>query len=112
MRLIVLKNHLKDYVYKIESHLSVSDDNFDIAMGILNREFLDKRYIETTVFKSKVDGKPFVEVEYNSVKMFLTKLIAQIHELKNSFALNILSEDSPSNRLGEVISFSINSLCN
>ena len=57
-------------------------------MGILNRKFLDKRYIETTIFKSIVDVKPFAGVEFDSVKMFLTKQKAQMHKLKNSFALN------------------------
>ena len=38
LRLIVLKNHLK-----ILCHLSISEDNFDIAVGILNREFLDEK---------------------------------------------------------------------
>ena len=53
---------------KIINHLSTSDANFDIAVDILDKEFLDE-YIINDIFKSIEDSKILC-------KLFLTKLKA------------------------------------
>ena len=75
---------------KIINHLFISDANFDIAVEILDKEFLVKAYIIKSIFKSTEDSKILHKDNYNTAKLFLTKLKAQIYELKNSFYLDFL----------------------
>lgn len=72
--LLFSKNHLKGYAQRIISHLFISDLNFDIAVDILKKEFLDRDYIVNSIFKSISDAKVLKEYDLNSVKIFLTKL--------------------------------------
>ena len=104
LRLIILKNHLRGYAQKIINHLSISDTNFDVAVEILDKEFLDREYIINSIFRSIEDSRILHENNSDSVKLFLTNLKAQIYELKNSFYLDFLEEDTPGNKyLGFVI---------
>ena len=77
LKLIILKNHLKGYTHRILSHLSISDVNLDTAVEILQREFLNKKYIVNTIFKSINNSEPR-DSNFKSVKMFLNKLKADI----------------------------------
>lgn len=90
LRLVILKNHLRCYAYKVVCHLSILDANFDTAVEILNQEFQDKKYIVGEIFKSIIDDSKPNRYCLGSFKMFLTNLKAQIYELKNSFVLDFL----------------------
>ena len=45
-KLTYLRSYLSGYALKIISHLSVTDDNYDVAFSLPKEEFLDIPYID------------------------------------------------------------------
>ena len=51
-KLTYLRGYLKGYAFRVISHLSVSDDNYSVALKLLKEEFLDEEYIVDETFKT------------------------------------------------------------
>ena len=49
-KLTYLRSYLTGYAYKIISHLSITNDNFDIAITLLKDELLDTEFIADEYF--------------------------------------------------------------
>ena len=56
-KLTYLRSYLSGYALKITSHLSVTDDNYDVALSLLKEEFLNIPYIVDESFNPQTpDG--------------------------------------------------------
>ena len=51
-KLTYLKNYVKGYAYKLISHLQISDVNYQIAIEVLEKEFLNKEALIDELFKT------------------------------------------------------------
>ena len=61
LRLQVLKNPLTGYASQIVEHLTISDENFTVAMHLLTEEFLDQDCIINEIFGQIYHSKPLSE---------------------------------------------------
>ena len=50
-KLTYLRSFLSGYAFKVISHLSISDDNYAVALTLLKDEFLDVPYIVDSCFQ-------------------------------------------------------------
>lgn len=85
VKLQYLWGYHTDYALKIISHLTVSKQNYDIAIYLLKEEFLDNEFIVNEILKQTDETKHLFKFEFVRVKQYLTKVRSQLLELKNSF---------------------------
>ena len=97
-KLTYLRSYLIGYAYEIISPLSVTDDNFDIAITLLKDEFLDTEFIADEYFRQIIKTSPKYYQSFENVKQFLNETKAALHELK-SYNIDLLEEDTSGNKL-------------
>ena len=103
-KLAYLRSFLSGYAFKVISHLSISDDNYAVAVTLLKDEFLDVPYIVDSCFlqilsmSSKFD--PFA-----GVRSYINECRAIVYELKQ-YQVNLLDVDSAGCKLLSHIVFS------
>lgn len=69
-------------------------------------EFLDSEFIVAEIFKRINEAKPDNDPDFCGVKHFLTKIQDDLFELKSSFDLDFLQENSPGNKYLSPVVFS------
>ena len=72
-KLAYLIGYLRYYALSIVKHLSITDDNFDVALQMLKREFLDEEFIIDETYKNILKASPSLsqDPEFSSVKVYL-----------------------------------------
>lgn len=92
-KLVYLKNQLRDEAYDVIRHLSNEDQNYDVAVQFLNKEYADRNVCIdrqlSRLFHAPVPQPESVE----GTKHFLNAIRAAIFELKN-LGYDPLIEDS------------------
>ena len=93
-----LYGYLQGYALKLVSHLSISNDNYVVALQMLKDEFLDEGYIIDETFKNILNVTPSnkYDSEFTNVKLFLNEIRSYLHELK-SFKIDLLEEETAGN---------------
>ena len=59
---------LSDYALQIISHLTVTDGNYDVAVNLLNDDFLIEEFIIDETFKQILNESPKYNPKFNGVK--------------------------------------------
>ena len=79
-----LVGYLKGYALKQVSHLSITDENYSIAMKLLNDEFLDKEFLIDKTLKNILKAMPSEDYdpEYTNVKYLITEVRSYLYELQ------------------------------
>ncbi|XP_066958085.1 uncharacterized protein [Macrobrachium rosenbergii] len=57
-KLTYLRGYLSGYAFKVISHLSISDDNYSVALALLEDKFLDVPYTIDESFKQLLNSAP------------------------------------------------------
>ena len=70
------------------SHLSIEDENFEVAIDLLKKEFLDIRFIIDKIFKQLLGSSPIYDPEFVNIKSFLSEIKADLCELKTLYNLD------------------------
>ena len=73
---------MKGYAFRVISHLSVSDDNYSVALKLLKEEFLDEEYIVDETFKLLISKSPKFDLSFTDVRCFINDCRSMLHELK------------------------------
>ena len=92
-KLTYLRSYLTGYAFRVISHLSISDDNYDIAISLLKNEFLDVEYIIDETFKLLLSKSPKFDPSFAEVKCYINDCRSMIYELK-TYGVNLLEDDS------------------
>ena len=66
-KLTYLCSYLSGYALKIISHLSMTDDNYDVAFSLLKEEFLDIPYIVDESFKTLLSSSPSFDTAFDGL---------------------------------------------
>ena len=93
IKLTYLRSYLSGYALKIISHLSVADDNFEVALDLLKEEFLDIPYIVDECFKLLLTASPSFDPAFDGLRTYVNECRAVVHELKQ-YNVDFLEEDS------------------
>ena len=73
---------MSGYALKIISHLSVTDDNYDVAFSLLKEEFVDIPYIVDESFKPLLSSSPAFDTAFDGLRTYVNECRAIIHDLK------------------------------
>ena len=91
--------------FRVISHLSVSDDNYDVALKLLKEEFLDEEYIVDETFKLLLSKSPKFDNTFTDVRCYINDCRSMIHELK-LYGVDLLENGSAGCKLMSHIIFS------
>ena len=93
------------YAFRVISHLSVSEDNYDVALKLLKEEFLDEEYIVDETFKLLLSKSPKFDHSFADVHCYINDCRSMIHELK-LYGVDLLEDGSAGCKLMSHIIFS------
>ena len=96
-KLTYLRSYLQGYAYKIISHLSITDENYETALSLLKAEFLDLEFITDEYFRQIVNTQPKYDQDWENVRQYLNETRAALHELK-SYNIDLLDENTAGNK--------------
>lgn len=82
IKLQYLRGYLADYALQIIQHLTITNENYDVAIQLLKEEYWDHEYIVNEILKQISENKPVLDSEFEGVKQYLTKVRADLLELK------------------------------
>ena len=75
-----LRSYLRGYAFKVISHLAVTDANYNVALDILEREFLNKEFIIDELFAKLLSFKPKSNV-YVDLKIYISEIRCILSDL-------------------------------
>ena len=104
-KLTYLRSFLSGYAFKVIAHLSISDDNYAVALTLLKDEFLDVPYIVDSRFQQILSMSPKFDPSFAGVRSYTNKCRAIVYELKQ-YQVNLLDVDSAGCKLLSHIVFS------
>ena len=105
LTLTFLRSYLSGYALKVITHLSVTDDNYDVAFSLFKEEFLDIPYIVDESFKTLLFSSPSFDTEFDGLRTYVSECRAIIHDLKQ-YDIDLMEEDSGGCKLLSHIIFS------
>ena len=82
-KLTYLRSFLKGYALKTIQYLSITDQNYTIALNLLNEEFLDKEALADDLYKKFLNMKPKFEQNYLGTKVYLSDVKCLLKDLNN-----------------------------
>ena len=91
--LTYLRSYLSGYALKITSHLSVTDDNYNVAFSLFKEEFLDITYIVDESFKTLLSSSLSFNTAFDGLRIFVNECRAIIHDLKQ-YNIDLMEEDT------------------
>ena len=94
MKLQVLRSCCTDRAYKVIQHLSLTDTNYDIALELLDNEFMNKDELINEILSQFCNTSPTIGKDYNGIKTYLLKFKADLLNLSNTFKNDLISEHS------------------
>ena len=98
-KLSLLKSYLTGYAAQLISHLTLEEANFEVAIKLLTEEFLDIPLIVDEIFKQLLDASLKYDVNFINVKQFLSETRVDLSELRTSYKLDFLEEETPGFRI-------------
>lgn len=77
-----LKTYLKGYAAKVVTHLSVTNDNYGIALELLEKEFLNPEAVIDEYFIKLLNLKPKYDLTYMETRVFINEIRCILSDLK------------------------------
>lgn len=76
--------YLRDYALFIAKHLSITENNYEVAIKMLKQYFLDNNFIINEAYKNIMETTPNLsnDPDFSSIKTYLHEISAYIYELK------------------------------
>ena len=87
------------------NHLEQTDSNYDRALTLLEARYFDKDFLRDEMFKELLSKKPAFDPDYEKSVNYLTEIQSRLVDLKNTYATDLLAEDSGGHRLVSHIIF-------
>ena len=99
-KLAYLVGYLRDYALTVVKHLSITDENYHVAIQMLEQEFMDKEFIIEETLRNIMKSYPSssVDMEYTSIKIYLNEVRSYLSELQRH-GVDLLDENSGGYRL-------------
>ena len=92
-KLQYLKSYLRGNAYKVIQHLSNSNENYDIALMLLQEEFLDEQRIIHEILDKLINTSRFNNADLEKLGLWLSETRARLYELK-SLKVDFLTNES------------------
>ena len=102
VKLTYLTSFLTGYAYKLIQHLQINDDNYDVALKLLEREFLDTDTLKNDHIAKLLNLKPKYDPSYVETKIFINEVRCLVSDLSN-FDLDFDTEESGNTLLSHIV---------
>ena len=96
-----LEGNAKTYIASLEQ----TNTNYKEALSILKTRYHDKQYIIDELFKDLLNERPGYEPEYEKTILYLARTQARLADLKTSYKVDLLAEESAGYKLVSHIVF-------
>ena len=104
-KLTYLRSYVTGYAFNVISHLSISDDNYTVALKLLKDEFLDIPFIIDESFKTLIASSPKFDPDFAGARSYINECRALVYELKQ-YQVDLLDVNtSGCNLLSHIIFF-------
>ena len=101
-KLIYLRSYLRGYASKVIQHLQNNDSNYDVAVNILESEFLNKDGLTDDLFKKLLGAKPKTDSSFLETKMYITEIRCILSDLTN-YNCDLVGNDSSLKLVSHVV---------
>ena len=81
-KLTYLKTYLRGYAQKLILNLQITEDNYKIALELLNNEFLNKDAIKSELFSKLLNLKPDTDREFLKTRIYINEIKCILSDLK------------------------------
>ena len=81
-KLSYLLSHLTGYAYRKVSELAIEDENFEVALELLEKEFLDTPFIVNEAIRKLIHSSPKLDSQFEGLRLYLADCWALVHDLK------------------------------
>ena len=106
LKLAYLKSKVEGTAKLYIVNLEQSNDNYQIALKILEGKYLDKEFIKDELFKELLNAKPEFHVEYEKTKVYIQKTMNNLEDLKRNYSCDLITAPSGGNAFISHIIFS------
>lgn len=92
-KLSALRNHLthNGLALKVISELEMTDDNYEVALGLLREEFLDLDQITDELLKEILNKNPKLDSDFEGVRLYVAEIRSILNDLKKSYKTDLRS---------------------
>jgi len=96
-----LRSYLRGYALKIVQHLTVTGENYSVALKLLENEFLNKEEIVNGLFKKLLSLSP-VSDDFQHTKLYLTEIRCILSDL-NNYDRNLLTDKTSEEFISHIV---------
>ena len=97
-----LKTYLRGYALKLVQHLQVSDDNYEVALELLTKEFLNKDSLINDLFAKLLTLKPKSNCSHLDIKVFLNEVRCILSDLK-AYDIDLFTEGAGNALISHIV---------
>ena len=97
-----LKTYLKGYALKVINHLHVTDENYQTALSLLEKEFLNKDEIVDDLFVKFFSAKPKFDQTYLETKLYINEIRCIISDLKCN-DVDLMMDEACKKMIGHIV---------
>jgi len=97
-----LKGYLRGYALKLINHLQITDENYKIALELLEAEFLNKEALIAELYQKLLEGKPKFDVTFLQTKLFINEVRCLLADLK-VYNKDLLAENASKHFISHII---------
>ena len=91
-----LRSQLTGEAFQDISHLSIADDNYDIAIQLLKDQYLDVPFISHEIMMQVAKSVPKYDPEFKNLKTYLKRTRADLNELKSpTYDVDLITDGTP-----------------
>ena len=101
-KLTYLRSYLSGYALKIVQHLQLSQDNYAVALRLLDDEFLNPDAIINDLYTKLLKLKPKSDSSHMETKLFINEVRCIISDLRN-YDINLLENHSANTLISHII---------
>ena len=81
-KLTYLKSYVKGYAAKVIQHLQVADENYSVAIDLLEQEFLNQDKLTGELFDKFLNLNPRYDPQFHESKIFINEVRCVLSDLK------------------------------
>ena len=101
-KLTYLKTYLKGYAHKLIQNLQITDENYQMALDLLDKEFLNKEALVDDLFKKLLDLKPDFDRDLTKTKIYISDVRCILTDLK-TYGKDLLEDDSANALVSHIV---------
>ena len=101
-KLTYLKSYLKGYAHKLVQNLTIIDGNYQVALDLLKKEFLNTEALVDELFRKLYEIKPEYDKDFTKTKIYINDIKCILADLA-TYERDLLANVASSEFVGHVV---------